>query len=287
MESQRIQALSCWESIVRVEPLAGGITNRNYVVYDRANRYVVRFCADRSLLGIDRRNELACQRAAAEFGISPSVVHAEPPFVVSQWVSGQTLSAEDVRDEARLLRIAHTLRQLHATWDRLRGELLYFSPFQTVRSYLNTARNLRASVPADMDDLLADATELERRIEPFRPVLCHNDLLAANLIEDDQRMWLVDWEYAGMGHPLFDLAGLSGNCGLDEAQERFLLEAYLGTPPQRRTVVELQILKTISLLRESLWAVIQTVASEIEFDYTTYARDNLTAYRAARQCLQE
>src|SRR5581483_3768020 len=98
------------------------------------------------------------------------------------------------------------LRRLHGAWDALAGEVLYFCPFQTVRTYAQTAARLGAGMPHDVAAILEDARGLSRRIAPFRPVLCHNDLLSANLIDDGRRLWLVDWEYAGIGHPLFDLA---------------------------------------------------------------------------------
>lgn len=282
MSIKRIQSLSCWQTDVVVEPLAGGITNRNYVVQDGPRKFVARWCEDLSRLGIDRRNELACQHAAAAIGVAPPVVHAESPIVVTQWVAGKTLAAEDVRDEKRLSRVVDTLRRLHGAWDELRGELLYFSPFQTIRTYTATARELGAQLPDTIDELLSDAARLERRIAPFRPVLCHNDLLPANLIENEQQVWLVDWEYGGVGHPLFDLAGLTGNCELDEGQEQHLLRTYLGREPAAQTIFEFRLLKTVSLLREALWAMIQTVASDLEFDYAAYAAENLSAYRDAR-----
>jgi thiamine kinase-like enzyme len=166
----------------------------------------------------------------------------------------------------------------------LTGEVLYFCPFQTVRTYASTAFRLKASLPDDIDEVLSDARGLARRIAPFRPVLCHNDLLPANLIDDGRRLWLVDWEYAGSGHPFFDLANASANASLSDEQDRSLLEAYRGHADDR-DLFELRLFKALSPLRESLWSTIQTVASDIEFDYHRYARDNLRAYREARSRL--
>ena len=96
--------------------------------------------------------------------------------------------------------------------------VLYFCPFQTIRTY-RTAASLNAQLPDDVEYLLEDASQLAHRIGPFRPVLCHNDLLPANMIMSAGRLWLVDWEYAGMGHPLFDLASVSANAGLSDDEE--------------------------------------------------------------------
>ena len=126
---------------------------------------------------------------------------------------------------------------------------------------------------------------MARRIAPFRPVLCHNDVLPANLIDDGRRLWLVDWEYAGIGHPLFDLANASANADFSDDLDRALLEAYHGQVDPR-DLCDLRIFKAMSRLRESLWSMIQTVASDIEFDYRRYAGENLQAYREVRSRLE-
>jgi thiamine kinase-like enzyme len=282
---QRIHALPYWQRPISVEPLPGGITNHNYVVRDAGRSYVARLCVDRPLLGIDRRNEVVCHKAAQACGIAPGLVHQEEGVLVSQYVPGRTLAPADVRKPAFIPRLVAVLRTLHDSWDQLTGEVLYFSPFQTARTYAKTARELNARLPDDIDDLLEDARRLSRHVAPFVPVLCHNDLLASNIIDDGERVWLVDWEYAGMGHPLFDLAGVSANCAFTESHEVAMLHAYRGSV-DARDLLDLRILKTMSLLREALWAVIQTVASDIEFDYGRYAEDNFHAYRSARRRLE-
>ena len=281
MFEQRIRDLPCFVEPLHIEPLVGGITNRNFLVHDAAGKYVARICQPRDHLGIDRRNELVCHQAAAEFGVAPPIIEAAHEIVVTPFIVGRTLAAEDVRSAPMIDRVAERLRALHETADRLSGEMLYFSPFQTIRTYVKTARHLGAELPPDVDRLLDDARTLSQRLRPYRPTLCHNDLLPANLIDDGQKLWLVDWEYAGIGHPLFDLAGIAGNCALDAEQEQQLLASYRGKfdPVDAQ---ELRILKTASLLREALWAVLQTVSSEIEFDYVAYARDNFAAYQQAR-----
>jgi thiamine kinase-like enzyme len=282
---QRIQALSYWTRPISIEPLPGGITNHNYLVKDAGHSYVTRLCVDKTLLGIDRRNEVVCHRAAHACGIAPELVHQEDGVLVSQFVPGRTLAPEDVRDLAFIPRLVAVLRRLHESWDRLSGEMLYFSPFQTARTYARTAVELNARLPGDIDRLLEDAACLSRRLGPFVPVLCHNDLLASNIIDATDRVWLVDWEYGGMGHPLFDLAGVCANCSFTESEELALLGAYRGSVDER-DLGELRILKTMSSLREALWAVIQAVASDIDFDYVRYADDNFEAYREARRQLE-
>lgn len=284
MTEKRIRALNCWQGPISIEPLGGGITNLNYHVCDAIRSFAVRLCEDKSELGIDRRNERVCQQAAAQAGVSPEVVHFDDGILVTRFVEARTLTDDDLRDRRMLSRLAVVLRRLHDFRENLIGEMLYFCPFQTVRTYTANARRLGAQLPADIDDLLEDTQRMSREITAFHPTLCHNDLLAANVMDAGEKLWLVDWEYAGIGNPLFDLAGISANCRLSEELETDFLKAYCDTLSEH-TRFEIRILKTVSLLREALWSVIQTVTSSIEFDYTQYAADNIAAYKNARQQL--
>ncbi|MGE3822014.1 MAG: phosphotransferase, partial [Isosphaeraceae bacterium] len=285
LHTQRLQSLDFWPGPITIDPLPGGITNHNYLVRSDGRAFVARLSVERPLLGIDRRTEVVCQRAAHDFGVAPAVVHHEDGVLISAHLQARTLDAAGVRDPAFFPRLARLLRVLHDSWDQLSGEVLYFSAFQTVRTYAKNARELKADLPPDLDALLDDARILAREIAPFTPVLCHNDLLAANILDDGESVWLVDWEYAGVGHPLFDLAGVAGNCEFSEDAEVAMLEAYRGRLDPR-DLRELRVLKATSLLREALWAVIQTVASDLPFDYHKYAADNFAAYREARSALR-
>ena len=269
-----------------MEPLSGGITNHNFLVRSEGQTFVARLSVELELLGIDRRNEVVCQRAAHALGIAAGVVHHESGVLVSEYLEARTMTPDEVRDPIFIPRLAEVLRTLHDGWNALTGAMLYFSVFQTVRTYAQTARQLNVRLPDDIDALLDDSARLARRLAPFVPVLCHNDLLPANILDDGRRVWLVDWEYAGIGHPLFDLAGVSANCRFTAPFERRFLAEYRQTvEADPRDLRELRILKTISLLREVLWSAIQTVASDIDFDYAQYGADNIVLYRAARSNL--
>jgi hypothetical protein len=120
------------------------------------------------MLGIDRRNEVVCHRAASAPGLAPEVVHHEPGLLVTRFVDGRTLGPADLRSPEVLVRVAALLRHLHESWDALTGEVLYFCPFQTIRTYAQSAARLNAALPADLDALLEDARLLSHRLGPFR-----------------------------------------------------------------------------------------------------------------------
>ena len=175
--------------------------NQNYRVESEAGILVARVCRAQPLLGIDRRSEAAAQRVAARLGLAPELIHHEEGLLVSRHLAGRTLAAADLQDLGLIAHVGEALRRLHSARDAVTGHLVDFCPFQTIRTYARSAAELGARLPEGIDELLKDARIPVRRIGPFLPALCHNDLLPANLIWSDGRLWLIDWEYAGMGHP--------------------------------------------------------------------------------------
>jgi thiamine kinase-like enzyme len=274
----RIRSLALWVGSVELRPLAGGITNRNFLVKDARGQFVARIGEDLKILGIDRGNELQCYRAAEALGVAPALVESRDGFLITHYVPSRTLDPAGAREPGFPGRLGTVLRRLHGGWDRLVGDLLFFSPFQACRTYVATARRLGADLPADIESILETIRELSHRIEPYIPTLCHNDMLPANVLDDGERIWIVDWEYAGVGHPLFDLAGISANCAFADEHDRELLFSYRGEILPR-DLNDLRIFKAVSLLRDAVWGVVQTVASDLDVDYHEYARFHFARFR--------
>jgi thiamine kinase-like enzyme len=278
---RRIGELPCWSGKTEIAPLIGGITNRNYRVTDESGeRYVVRLGRDIPEHGVLRFNELAAARAAHAAGISPEVIYAGEGVLVSRFIDGKTFAPEDVREPRNLSRIVDTLKRCHHDIPQhLTGPTLIFWVFQVVRNYLHLLED-RHSNPYDIPlDTLRDKCErLEQALGPVTIVFGHNDLLAANLIDDGERLWLIDWDYAGFNSPLFDLANLASNNELTPELETSLLERYFGPAASAAQRRGFAAMKCASLLRETLWGAVARVTSTIDFDYTAYARDYLERF---------
>jgi thiamine kinase-like enzyme len=281
----RIAALPCWSGAPRAEPLAGGMTNRNYLVRDARGAHVVRFGADAPHHMVLRWHELAVARAAHAAGLSPAIRHAEPGLMVMDHVDGRSLTAAEIADPARLPAIAALLRRCHHDLPRhLAGPALAFWPFQVVRSYIAGLRADRSPWSDRLDGFAALAGRLEDGLAPMPFVFGHNDLLAANLIDGGRRLWLIDWDYAGFGSPLFDLANLASNNALGAPAQTALLAAYFGAPPGAAIRRDMAAMRVVSALREALWSMTSERHPAVEFDYAAYTRaalDRLDAELAA------
>ena len=280
--TQRAARLACWKGDVAPEPLGGGITNVNFTVEDAGERYVVRIGEDIPVHGVYRVNELAAARAAHTAGISPEIVHAEPGALVMRWVDGRTLDPADVRDPARFERVLDTVGRCHRDIpSKFRGATPIFWVFQVVRDYARTLDEDGSRMAGRLDDLLGRAAHLESVVGPVEIVFGHNDLLAANFIDDGDRIWLIDWEYAGFNSPLFDLGGLASNNELDAAQERWMMERYFGASPGESLLASYAAMKCASLLREAMWSMVSELHSGIDFDYAAYTGENLGRFERA------
>ncbi|OZA11127.1 MAG: choline kinase, partial [Rhodobacterales bacterium 17-64-5] len=250
-------------------------------VTDAHRRAVVRIGDDIPVHQILRFNELAASRAAFLAGISPEVLHHEPGVLVIDFVEGRTLAAEDLRQDAVLDQALDLVIRVHRQMPRhLRGPCLTFWVFHVIRDYAMTLREGDSPHLDRLDALLAEAQALEKAVGPIEMVFGHNDLLPANFLQDGNRLWLVDWDYAGWGSALFDLGGLAANSGLSEAQERRMLTRYHGALDAglwRRYLA----MKAAAALRETMWSMVSEIHSDLDFDYAAYTRANLSTYASA------
>ena len=276
---QQIEQLDFWEGVVSLEPIDGGITNRNFVATDQGRKYFVRMGNDIPLHGVMRFNELQASRAAAKVGLSPAVVHQVPGILILDFIEGKTLAEEDIRQDSYLQQIVPMLHTCHRELTKnVRGPALIFWVFHVIRDYLATLEDDDSRMRDVLPALKDKAAALERAVGSIDLVYGHNDLLAANFIDDGKRLWLIDWDYAGYNSPLFDLANLASNNGLSPEQELWLLENYFNAAAPDATRHAFDAMKCASLLRETLWSMVSEIHSTIDFDFVEYTRENLERF---------
>jgi thiamine kinase-like enzyme len=254
-----------------VAPLPGGITNLNYRVDLAGASFVVRIPGrETERLGIDRRREHACARAASASGVGPRVAafFEEAGVLVTEFVRGREPGEDTLRTPQTLGRVAAALRRYHA------GQAFpgTFSPFDAARGYGAVAGRQGAPLPSHFDWMMTQAARLEAALGAPRVTQpCHNDLLPANFLDDGDRLWIIDWEYAAMGDIFFDLGNFAAHLHLSDAAEDTLLTAYFGTVTPR-AVARMKLMEIVSDLREALWAMVQVTTSALDYDFAGYGR---------------
>ena len=260
---------------LQVQPLFGGMTNRNYRLEVGGETFVLRISgANTALLGLDRAREYTATVAAARIGVAPEVVHFDQAagLLLTRFITGRTWSPTELRQPANIRRVAETLQRVH----HLPPIDATFSPWAAVTHMYAAVQRLSVPLPRNFAWLLAQIRDLEAVSSHAAsvPCLCHNDVWTGNML-DDGTLRLIDWEFAGMGDVHFDLATLMMHHNFSVTHERLLLASYFGTLTSAHTE-QVERMKRVMLLFDGLWALIQLGSAGQGHDFQTYADKSFT-----------
>jgi thiamine kinase-like enzyme len=256
-----------------VTELPGGLTNRNFKIVTANGSFVARVASGGSeLLAIDRQTEYRNSVRAAAAGVGAPVIEysARAGVLVIGFIEGRTLSNADVAEPAMLARIASACRALHAG-ERFDGD---FDMFVIARRYRSVAAERGIKIPAGYDDLMGKFETMRQAlaIRAVPTVPCNNDLLAANFIDDGDRIWLIDYEYSGNNDACFELGNIAGECQLTEDALAALVTQYYGRP-LRHKIARARLLGLAGAYGWTLWGAIQAAVSPLDFDFWSWATE--------------
>ncbi len=273
----RVPSLAAAQQIAE---LPGGLTNRNFKITTPDGVFVARVFPDGGeLLAIDREHEYRNSLLAAAAGVGAPVIDYRPQdgVLVLGFVEGKTLSNADVAEPAMLARIAAACRTLHGA-GRFAGD---FDMFEVQAGYYATARRAGMRIPAGYDDLMPafSAARAALGVRAEGTVPCNNDLLAANFIDNGERIWLIDYEYSGNNDPCFELGNIAGECGLDAEALALLVTAYYGRSRPSR-IARAQLFSLVARYGWTLWGAIQHATSALDFDFWSWAMERFEAAAA-------
>jgi thiamine kinase-like enzyme len=257
-----------------ISELSGGLTNRNYRVTTPDGSFVARISAGGSeLLAIDRDCEYRNSLAAAATGAGAPVIEyrLQDRLLVIGYIEGRTFGAADVASPENIPRIAAACRRLHSG-GRFGND---FDIFGIQRRYLSVARSRGFKIPAGYDDLQPQFTAAEKalavRAEGIVP--CNNDLLPANLIDDGERIWLIDYELSGNNDACFELGNIAAEAHLPAEALEHLVTAYYGRPRRSKTARAWLLGGLVGMYGWTLWGAIQNGASPIDYDFWSWATE--------------
>lgn len=264
---------------VHCEPLAGGLTNRNYKVSLGADTYVLRIgVSNAPVHGISRSDEYHCALTAYEAGISPEIIRffPEEDVLVTRYIEGRPLTAKDIRHPRMISRIITLMKRYHS----ISNFPQIFCVCNSINSYVEQASSLGIDLSRDFKTPVEFLkSRCEYLAQPYNiQGACHNDLVPSNFIDDGERIWLIDWEYSRMGDVFFDMANLAGNCEFDITHEQMLLTTYFGSC-DRNMLNRLHILRALSHLREGLWSLTHARMKKKGFDFEGYGRNQLECFQ--------
>jgi len=250
----------------------GGLTNLVYRVYLADRSYLLRIAGQGTEAYIDRRVEAQDARVAAAAGVSAPVLffdEADGPML-AEYIEGTTLDAEGFKDNGSLGRAALALRRMHRHPQAFQNR---FDVFEKIDEYLDLVKQLEAPLPEGYHQVKQEADAVRRALEakPAALTPCHCDPLAENFIDTGNRVYIVDWEYAGNNDPMWDLGDVSVEAGFDADQDHLLLQTYFGGEPPANQHGRMVMYKMLCDLLWTLWGIVQHANDNPAEDFWAYA----------------
>lgn len=260
----------------------GGLSNRSFRVAGPVGVHVLRLAGAAADTIVDRRAEAANARAAAAAGIGPEVLYADPRsgVVLTRLIDGATMSREGFREPGAVTRAALALRRLHATDARFAGRL---DPFAALTGYVAALERRGAALPDGCAAALAEAAPVGPALaaHPPAPAPCHVDPVPENFIDAGASMYLIDYEYAAMADPMWDLAYFAVEAEIDAAREAALLVAYFDDPPPAAMVARVALYKPVCDLVSVTWAALMAARGHRADEYPADADARVARCRSA------
>lgn len=254
-----------------VTALQGGSRNRCYRLVEGSRDVVLRIAADDdATYSVDRDAELLAHRLAAAHGLAPGLLldDREARFIVMEHVPGPVWSREFAASPSGAARLGEWLGRLH--------DIVPPAGLRQVDFAAVLDGYCRSLGPGPIVSRLAQqASGIARALQPAgRAVFCHNDLHHLNLVEAPGQLYAVDWEYAGAGQAVMDLAGYVAYHELAPPAIEALIAAY--DTQQPRPVVE-SLLRARWLFEAVWWAWLELMrrAAAVEPDQAAATRRRL------------
>lgn len=219
---------------VRIERM-GGLTNRTYMTeFSENDKYIVRIPGEGTEELIVRSDEKASTELACRIGVDAKLIYfGDDGSKVTEYIpNARTMCAQTMREPKHILMAAEIYRKMH-NCNADTG--VPFEVFDMACGYEKIIADNNVSMYDDYPEIKAEVMKIKSEIDSIcdiKKVPCHNDPLCENwIMSGDERMYLVDWEYAGMNDGLWDLADLSIEASYESNQDQYLLECYFERKP--------------------------------------------------------
>jgi thiamine kinase-like enzyme len=272
-----------WKGLnLMVETLKGGITNKLLKVQlPTGESYVIRIFGSKTELFIDRENEVENLRQVEALGVSPRLIKYLPEknTMVVEFIPGRPLTNSDFTKTDLLEKIIRPIKLIHKSHVKFPK---LFDPLQQIISMYKVLRTIGSEYPEfDIMNTLRSLEKLSSlaNVSYSDYVPCHNDLLADNfiLVEDNEKdiepIFLIDWEYAGMSTPYYDISDMLQEILVPREIEEDIIRMYWEDKNLEEHIYKTDLFKPFPDIYWFLWSLIQLNLSKINFDYYSYGKD--------------
>ncbi|MGI9317243.1 MAG: phosphotransferase [bacterium] len=259
----------------------GGLTNRNYKFDCDLGSYVLRLAGEGTSDYIDRKTELHNASIASNAGVNAEIIHfdVDSGTMICRYIeNATTLDIAGLRSAEVLQRTGQAFRALHDCGQNFLGQ---FELFEQVDQYLSVLKNLGAELPEGYTEVQRDAEHVRAALSkhdlPNKP--CHCDPMVENCIDNGEKVFIIDFEYAGNNDPMWDLGDISVEGDFSAEQDHIFMHAYFGQEPANFDTGRMVMYKAMCDLLWTLWGVVQHANNNPVDDFWAYAVGRLDRCR--------
>lgn len=218
--------------ITDIKVINAGLTNVSFAFKSGDRKFVYRHPGGTAGNLVDRQSELFAQRMAKEIKIDLSFIHMDlSGWKLSYFIQNARICDFELSDQ-QLMKVMDYLHRLHAV-----------QPDEAVKIFDNVAEGKKLmkiasatkgnlmrefSTIIDKVDRLYPMVKADAKKQGFDLVLCHNDVYEPNCVYDEENVYLIDWEYAGLNYAANDIGCILCRYDWSEDQIERYLKAYVG-----------------------------------------------------------
>ena len=255
--------------LIKINPINSGITNINYeVIVDKKSFFLSIPSSNSESLNIDYRNKYYNNKICGEINISPRVTHfiESENLLVTEFIKSKCSSLEIFQSSKKIEQLVQSIKLLHNSKPFLRN----FNMFSQISFYQNILK--KDYLPNKLLKYVNSIKTLEPKLYLPNDILvpCHNDLLPANLINKDNQILIIDFDYSGNNDPCFELGNLCVEMEYDDEQINKLVKSYYGEKNES-IISRVNLQGIVSDVGWSLWSYVQAKNSNLNFDYSAHA----------------
>lgn len=234
----------------------GGLTNFSFKVdFENGESYVFRLPGEGTEELINRHDEKVSTTLACDLGIDSELIMFDDDngIKIMKFVSnGETMNDENLRKDKSIEEVADIFKKLHGSGVDTK---IPFEVFDMANGYEKFIIANGVELYDDWDEIRSEVMALKERVDKVGTTKapCHNDSLCENWLHDADRMYLIDWEYAGMNDPYWDLADISIEAAYDKEMDDKLLKRYHDGEPTKNQRLRFEANKIYLDFLWTLW----------------------------------
>lgn len=258
--------------LVKFERYEKGLTNHNYYAQTADQKFIVRVPRTDNEQVVNRTHETAALNVIKELDLDvPNLYYDEASGIKITRFIPDCQEYEECLSENKIEQVGSLLRSFHQADLKTPYSFDPYERYLQYRSHVNDQIYDLSSYEHVMMDIANRNTH---------HVLCHNDLVSGNLLFSKERLYLIDYEYAAMNDPLFDVISfLSENQIFDKHLRKRFYQAYFGKQPDERLRIQLQEWEIFEDVLWCTWAMMMA-ESRNEQVYLDIAEDKYKALMA-------